>query len=646
MNRRARRRGAKPPRGANRAGALSAAHHAFQSGHRDEATRRYERILATHPGQPDALHMLGVIAHLAGDHERAATLISRAVRSAPAAAPFHHNLAEAYRALGKLDRAVEAERAALRANPDYAAARNGLGAALFKLGRVAEAIPQLEAAVTIDRAYAPAHINLGVAAEETGHPGRALRHYERAAELTPDHPALQTNLANALLKCGDARGALDALRDSAAASRPTAEAGSNLLLALNYLPHDPAAVFDEHRAWDREYASGVTPLPPPSPAHAPNRRLRIGYLTPDLHRHSVGYFFQPLLEAHDRDAVEVFCYTDTAKERGAADWLRALPDHWRDITPLSDEDAARRIREDGVDILVDLAGHTAHHRLLVLPYRPAPIQATYCGYANTTGMDSVDYRITDAWADPPGTTEQFHSETLVRLPGGFLCYAPDPEAPEPAETLALHNGYVTFGTFNHLPKITPEVVATWARILAAVPGSRFFSKAMAYEDKRVKERVRGAFVEHGIAPERIELHSWTPSYADHLRLYERIDIGLDTFPYAGTTTTCETLWMGVPVVSLAGRTHVTRVGVSLLNQIGLPELAAADEAAYVDTAVALASDVGRLAELRRTIRPRMAASPLRDPARLAREMEASYRTMWRTYLACDPRAAAPAEAVA
>ncbi len=607
----------------------------YDAGRYDQARRLSLDVLRRVPGQPSALHILGIVAHSEGDYGRAVSYLERAIAAAPDAATFHNNLAEAFRMQGQLEPAIEHYRRAIDLDLTYAIAHNGLGTVLHLQSRFEEALRHFEFATMFDPGLAVAYANLGKVLDAFGWPGQAVGPYERSLTLSTN-VAVSILLGNALMSSGQPERAEESFRHPGESSRDAALAHSNLLLCLNYSAHDPEAVFAEHRRWQRQHTAGVVPLPPARRDLARDRRLRIGYVTPDLHGHSVGYFFRPLLEQHDRDAFEVTCYTNDWRPDGVtAGWLRELPDRWRDTTAMTDAEVAETVRADEIDILIDLAGHTAHHRLLVFAHRAAPVQVTYCGYANTTGLDTVDYRITDVWADPPGTTEALHSETLVRLPGGFLSYQPKPGAPEPGDPPSLEHGYVTFGSVNYLPKVTAAVTAVWCRILNALPESRLLFKALAFGDESVRERVLSDFERHGVDPSRIELVSPTDSHREHLELYSRIDIALDTFPYAGTTTTCETLWMGVPIVTLAGRSHVARVGVSLLSQIGREELIADDEDSFAKIATALARDRGRLVELRREMRPRMAASPLLDASRLAREIEDAYRTMWHGYVAAQ-----------
>jgi predicted O-linked N-acetylglucosamine transferase (SPINDLY family) len=357
------------------------------------------------------------------------------------------------------------------------------------------------------------------------------------------------------------------------------------------------------------------------------RRLRLGYLSPDFNHHAVAYFIEPVLAAHDRTRVEVFCYASVAVPDRFTDRLRGLAEHWRDIARLDDDAAAALIRADNLDLLIDLAGHSARHRLLVLARRPAPVQATWIGYPNTTGLDAIDYRITDAVSDPVGQTEAWHSEKLVRLPANFSCYRPDDDAPAVNNLPAAAAGAVTFGCFNQFAKVTPEVIALWARLLAKLPGSRLLLKSRGLGDPGVAARVQAAFAAAGVGPARLILNGDELSVADHLGLYHKVDIALDPFPYNGTTTTCEALWMGVPVVTLAGSTHVSRVGASLLTHAGLAGWIAATPDDYVARAVAAVRDLPALAALRRGLREQVRTSPLCDAVRFTRGFEAACEAM-------------------
>ncbi len=416
-----------------------------------------------------------------------------------------------------------------------------------------------------------------------------------------------------------------------------AEAHGNLIFMMNYdARFSQKDIFAESRRWNEIHAA---PYREHERTHAsdrdPDRRLRVGYLSPNFREHSVSYFADPLIAGHDRRSFEVFCYAQVIKPDTRTERFRDLADVWRSTVGLTDATVAERIREDGIDILVDLAGYTGENRLLVFAARPAPVQVSWLGYPNTTGLSAMDYRLTDAIADPEGADDTLYSETLVRLPNGFLCFTPAGDAPDIGGSPALSNGHVTFGSFNHLPKVSPEVVETWAQILERVPGSRLLLKSHPLADAATRDRYLDMFATHGIDARRVELFSWIASKSGHLGAYDRVDIGLDPFPYNGTTTTCEALWMGVPVVTLRGERHSGRVGASLLTRMDLVDLIAETKDAYVETAVGLAKAPDRLSGFRTELRQRMKGSPLCDGDTFARDVEAVYREMWRYWCSGD-----------
>ena len=485
-----------------------------------------------------------------------------------------------------------AYRRALALQPGVATTHISLGSVLLKQGQLSAAEAEIRSAIEFDPANAIAYNNLGNALKEQGKLDDAITAYRQALELDAGIPEIR----------------------------------SNLLLSLNNHPgYDAETVFREHRIWAEQYARDLPAPAQPGPNRPdPDRRLRIGYVSPDFRAHSVAYFAEALLEAHDRTAMHVVCYCNAIRRDDTTARLRGLADDWHDITGMGDEAVADRIRGDRIDILVDLAGHTANNRLMVFARKPAPVQVSYIGYCNTTGIPAMDYRITDALADPEGQ-DALYTEELVRLPRCFLCYTP-PEAGPGVEPLpAARAGQVTFGSFNHLSKVTSEVIEVWSRILAAVPNARLLLKSKSPNDGTTRRRFVEMFVANGIAEDRVSVIGPIPSSAGHLSVYGTVDIALDPFPYNGTTTTCEALWMGVPVITLAGRAHAGRVGASLLAAVGLDELVAHTPKEYVALATGLAGDLDRLAALRAGLRPRMATSPLCDKADYARAVDISTR---------------------
>ena len=637
-------------------------HH--RAGRLPQAEACYRRALAAQPDHPDGLHLLGLVALQVGRPDAAVELIGKAIKRhkqnpvyffnfgnakaqqgklddaiaayrqavaiKPDYAEAHSNLGNAAAYQGKLDEAMAAYRQAVAVRPDYAEAHSNLGNALTSRGKFDEAIAACRRAVAIRPDYAEAHSNLGAALASRGKLDEAAAAYRQAIRVRPDFAEAHSNLGGALTDQGKLDEAIAAYRQAIGLSADLAVANSGLLFSLNYDDKATAGrVFAEHLEWGAKFARKASQPAASASDHETGKRLRIGYVSPDLRAHSVAYFLEPLLRGHDRQAVEIFCYAEVARPDGVTARLRELSDYWLTTIGLSDDELAERIRADGVDILVDLAGHTVKNRLGVFARKPAPVQATWLGYPNTTGLDAIDYRLVDATTDPVGQADAWASETLVRLEGGFLCYGGVKDAREPAAPPSLATGVVTFGSFNNPAKLSASTLDAWARLLIRLPQARLLLKGKAFADPGARALLLARLGEHGVAAERVELVGWLPGADAHLALYDRMDVALDPFPYNGTTTTCEALWMGVPVVTLRGDRHAGRVGASLLEQIGLTDLVGQSLDDYVEIAAGLAGDPTRLAELRRSLRPRMAASPLCDGPAFAHKMEAAFRDMWR-----------------
>ena len=605
-----------------------------EKGRLHEAIESYRCALRHKPDHAEAHNNMG--AALAGEGARVEAIAAyrRALQIKADYAEAHNNLGVALAEDGRLNEAVDAYRSALHFKPEYAEAHNNLGNALREQGQFGEAMSAYQRALQLRPTYAEAHNNLGVALTDKSQLGEAIASFGRAIQIMPDYAMAHNNLGNALKDGGQLVEAVAAYRSALRFKPDDAVAHSNLLLALHYLPGaDVKALFDEHRRWDEVHARPLEKaIKPHGKDRGPERRLRIGYVSPDF-RSQLSQFLTPLLEAHDHTQFEVHCYSSVKRPDLITERLKKCADVWRDVLGVSDEKVAEQIREDGIDILVDLTQHVANNRLLAFARKPAPVQVAWLGYPNTTGMSAMDYRFTDAHADPPGSTEHLHSEQLVRLPESAWCCRAAADAP-PVNTLPCERtGRVTFGCFNVHQKTNEPLLALWAEILKQTPGSRLLLKNHSLGDASVQERTRVLLEKCGIEPGRVELALWAATAAGHLAEYGRVDIALDTFPYHGTVTTCEALWMGVPVVTLAGRTHVSRVGVSLLRNAGLPELIAESDEEYIRIAVKLAGEISRLAELRATLRARMAASPLMDGPRFARDVEHAYREMWRAWCA-------------
>ncbi len=608
-------------------------------GQLDEAAASYRRSLEAEPGNMAARTRLGRALKELGEIDEAIDCFRRVVAARPDAAAAHSNLGNVLRTAGHLDEAGDCYRRALDIDPGFAEAHNNLGILHRNRGEFEAAAGCFHRAIELKPRFVEAHHNLGTALASQGMREAAEDAFRAALAIAPDFAGANNDLGQVLVSQGRVDEAVAAFRRAIGIRPGDHAAHSNLLFALHYSPaHSAETLYAEAQAWNRAHGAAPGGAPPHGNIPDPGRRLRVGYVSPDFCEHAVSHYFEPLLAAHDRNAVEVLCYAEVARPDATSDRLRGLADGWLAIAGMSDDAVADRIRADGVDILVDLAGHTARNRLAVFARKPAPVQvSSYLGYPATTGLGAMDYRLTDPLADPladpPGEADAYYSETLVRLPRGFHCYRPPDAAPAVAALPAAAAGYVTFGSFNNLAKVTSEVVAVWAEILRRRPDARLLLKSAALGEAGVQRRYAALFAGHGVTRERVEMVGPLASVADHMALYGSMDIGLDPFPYNGMTTTCEALWMGVPVVALTGRRHVARVGTSLLDTVGLPDLAADTVEGYVERAVALAGDIDNLAALRAGLRQRVSASALGDAAGFARHVEDAYRGMWRKWCA-------------
>jgi predicted O-linked N-acetylglucosamine transferase (SPINDLY family) len=636
-------------------------HH--RAGRLAAAAALYEELLAAEPHHANALHLLGLIRQQEGNHARATEYFTRAIAADPAAAPFLLNRGRSLRAVGRVPEALADFTQARELDPGFAEAHHQEGNALKHLGRWAEAIASLRAATRLAPTHAVAWLNLGAAHFENHELADALQAFRRALELEPSRPEAHNILGHALAQAGDFSAAETAFQAAlrlrpdyaaahdnlgrlcksqarhddahrhfraALASTPSPTTHSNFLLALHFSDSiSPDDISAEHRRWAELYAEPLTATsrPPAAVPPTPGRRLRVGYVSPDFINHAVARFIEPVLANHDRTHFEIFCYSHAAAPDAVTARLRSLVEHWRDTSGLDEAQSATLILGDRIDLLVDLAGHTAGNQLLVFARRPAPVQITWIGYPNTTGLSAIDFRLTDAVSDPAGETDRWHTEKLIRLPESFSCYLAPPESPPLNPLPAARLGHITFGSFNQFAKLTPAVIAVWAQLLRRAPAAHLLIRARSLADAATAARLKAAFARLEVDPERLELNGEELSIAAHQGFYHRVDIALDAFPYNGTTTTCEALWMGVPVITLAGRTHVARVGASLLTHLGAPEWIAGSPGDYVERALALAEDPTHLAALRAGLRARFQASPLGDAPRFTGHLEAVFTSL-------------------
>jgi len=407
---------------------------------------------------------------------------------------------------------------------------------------------------------------------------------------------------------------------------------SNVVYAALFHPgYDPAALREECARWERRHGEALEgSIRPHANAPDPGRRLKVGYVSPDFSRHVICHFLVPLLEAHDHAGFEIYCYASVRRPDGITERMKRSADVWREVLGVGDEALAERIRGDGIDVLVDLTQHMAENRLPVFARKPAPVQVAWLGYPGSTGLRAMDCRLTDAQMEPEGAAWAESVEEAVRLPDSWFCFDPIDEFPEPGGLPARRAGQVTFGCLNNFCKVNDAVLERWAVVLRAVEASRLLLRC---PEGSAQARVREFFAARGVASERLELVAWTATRADFLGLFERMDLALDPFPYNGGTTTCEALWMGIPVLTRPGEGSVSRIGLSILLACGMPEFVAHSEEEYVQLAVSLAGDLPRLAQLRATLRARMKASPFMDAPRFARNVEHAYRQMWRAWCA-------------
>ena len=641
---------------------------AHQQGRTGAALELVGRAAALAPGEPDYLCNLGVILAGAGRVEEAIGAYRGALALRPNDAETQFNLGNALLARGERDAAAEAYRAAVAVNPGLGVAWLNLARTLREAGREEEAAaaiaeanaaqpelgrhylesgesflaanngPAAEAAfsnaATLRAGEPRAWLGLGGAFLRQDRPHDAIGAYRRAIELAPESGAAHFELAKALAAIGELGAAIEAFTKSAELAPEPGGESYRLLMMLLHPGYSPERVLREHGEWARRFADPLTPANPTYANDAsPERRLRVGYVSPDFRDHPVGLHMLPLFREHDKSAVEVFCYS-TSKAGSVPEEdpfrrrFRAHADHWRDVGEVGDEALADLVRADGIDVLVDLALHTPENRLLTFARKTAPVQVTFAGYPGTTGVAAIDYRLTDPYLDPPGENDELYAEESFRLPHTFWCYEPGPTA-EVAPLPASSNGFVTFGCLNNFPKLNEPTLRLWAGVLRAVEGSHL---ALLASEGPHRRRVADVLAAEGISPDRVKFAVRRPP-AQYLELYHHIDIGLDTLPYNGHTTALDSMWMGVPVVTRVGKVAWSRAGWSQLSNLGMTELAAQTPERFVEVAVGLARDLPRLAEIRASLRERMKRSPIGDAKGFARGIEAAYRAMWRRWCA-------------
>ena len=641
------------------------------AGDLDSAEAAYRQALALDGEYADAMISLGIVLKTRGDADGAIALYDRALAKAPLSAAAHANRANALALRALLnaeqtrddppgDEVIESHALAATLDPRNPLLLRNHGVVLMRARRRREAAERFNQALTLEPSHAETCLNLGACLRALGDNRLACELYEKWLGLNPPHPVLMRSLAALLTRDGrvdaardwaekaaaldlDAHAlmqlggtlaqmrrleeAMDHCRRALAMSGGRADLYATMLLNASYLYEDPQPVFALHADFGRSLPKPSAPRPPWRPL-APGERLKIGYVSGDFVRHSVSYFIGGLLEKHDKTRFDITCYNNLGWGDAVTERFKACGHRWVECDGLSDEALRRKIQDDGIHILVDLAGHTANSRVFMFGLGVAPVQITYLGYPTVSGVPANDFRITDTVIDPePSDLPAFASEQALRLPRSMFCYRPD-EHPHVATVPALVNGCITFGSFNNIAKVSDHTLEVWAQVMNAVPGSRLLLKSASMAQASNRENIEGFMAARGVAAERLRLQAWVAGKSTHLEMYNEVDIALDPFPYNGATTTCEALWMGVPVVTLRGRTHTSRMGASILASVGREDCVTHTDAAYVATAQRLAANLPALADWRATVREHLAGSELFDEAGFARHFEAALQRAW------------------
>ncbi|CAE6846477.1 tetratricopeptide repeat protein [Paraburkholderia domus] len=599
------------------------------SGRLDEAVVLLEAAVRVAPDSPCGLVNLGVTLHRRGEFAQAAVLLTRALELAPAFPEAAYNLANTLHALGRRREAVNHYQRAIEQAPTHADAYNNLGIVYQEAGSREDAAQAFSAAIRLRPGFIAALNNAATLMRTLGRIAEAESHLREALAVDPHHSVTHNNLGNVLKDQGRLEDGIDCYRRALTCDPCNVVAHSNLAYALSFQAEHSQLLLDECRRWSARHEAPYRDTHQPhSNDAAPLRRLRIGYVSPDFRDHCQTLFTLPLLSHHDHEQFEIFCYASVTRPDDLTQRVSSHADVWRDVRELNDEQLAQMIRDDRIDILIDLTMHMADGRPLLFARKPAPVQIAWLAYPGTTGIDAIDYRLTDPWLDP-ADSDAWYSEASIRLPDSFWCYDPLTDTPAVNALPALSNGYPTFGCLNNPCKLSDATFRMWGGVMREVGDARLLLMA---PDGTARARLLERLGQQGIGAARVSFTPFRPR-AEYLRTYHQIDVGLDTFPYNGHTTSLDSYWMGVPVVTRVGDTAVGRAGLSQSANLGLRELVADSEAQFVATAVQLARDLPRLSGMRESLRARLAASPLMDGARFAVHVEAAYREVWLAW--CD-----------
>lgn len=635
------------------------------------AEKVFREILSENPHHAESMHMMAAIGYDVQRYDMAEELMHMALSEDSGNADFYFTLGNIHIKQNRYEDALQSFSKATQLNPKHLGAlrniavicrdqgahfrnRNMFDAAIHHYERVLEINPNEDDYSNLGYIYyqlgryqdavnsakkhakrfpksAKAYDNIAVCYDFLGEYEEAYYYNKKAAKLDPKDPIIFTNMASTLKSLGRLDESIAIIRKSLTLTQEKAYIYSNLILTMLYASSVSAKqLYEESRDFGEKVADPLLRKRPFINNRNPDRKLRIGYVSPDFRNHAVAYFLHPIL-MRDRKNFEIFAYSKVELEDAVTESLKGHFDHWRDIKRMNDDAAADLIEKDQIDILVDLAGHTANNGLMIFARKPAPIQVTWLGYTATTGLKAMDYRLTDGYAEPEGMTEHLNTETLWRMPDIFATYSPKENSPAVIDHPPFEdNGYVTFGCFNNFTKVTDPVLETWAEIMEQVPDAKLMLEITGIQSKKIRSEVEMRLSKHGLPLDRIILETRKPE--NQYALYNKIDVALDPFPAVGGTTSMDTLWMGVPVVTLAGEHFGSRMGVSILSNAGLQELIAESKDSYVSIAAKLAKDKTRLKAMRDNLRQRFAASPAMDKEKFARNMDAAYRQMWKKWI--------------
>ena len=578
-------------------------------------------------------HVRVALAQLhAGRHDLAVKACLGAIERNPADARVRRILATALEAMGRLEEAACEYQQALRIEPDRSDTHNDLALIWCAMGRLDEAVASLTRAIQLNPDHVQAYSNLSLVLRDLGRSDEAVASCSRALRVKPDNAIVHNNLGLALEDEGLLDQAVESYRKAIQLDPGNAAIHSNLLLALNYSPTTgPAKLFQEHLCWARAHATIAAPPQPHTNEPDPDRRLRLAYVSPDFRSHPAVYFLEPLLANHDRLRFEIVGYGNVRNPDQVTTRLRSRCDAFVNVWPMTDQQLAQKVRDDRIDILVDLAGHTANNRLTMFAHKPAPVQIAYLGYQNTTGLEAMDYRITDDVTDPPEDDENdrspFCTERLLRLKCGFLCFNPSPDAPDVSPLPAQRNGHITFLASHRLVKVNDRVLDLWCGVLKATPTSRLILAPRSVSPASM-QRITRKLIDRGLDQARFEFQHRHVTGRQYLSVFDEVDLMLDALPTSAGTTACEALWMGVPLITLQGDRYAGRMAASILTRVGFEQFIARTPEQYIDLAVRWSSRPADLGELRAGMRQRLRQSTLCDTAGFVAELEAAYHSAW------------------